>query len=138
MCFFQGWRGQGEQAICHCSSGLSSCLRDKAIYTLVPFLSCLCPVWKRAAELCFSFPAYLKERKKKSGIHGGSLLFSLTLLLLLMLWPLFPCLFVLSWHLSFVQSAALLPGAGPLPASFKPPPFQILSRVPDMFPETVQ
>lgn len=50
---------------------LLSCLHDKALCTLLPFLSCLCPGWKRAAQVWFSFPAYLKEREEKGGICGG-------------------------------------------------------------------
>lgn len=99
-----------------------SCLHDKAVCTLLPFLSGLCPGWKRAAQVCFSFPDYLKERENRKVVFVvGLKLFSLTSLLFLMLWSLFPCLFVLPWHLSFVQSAALLPGAGTLPASFSLP-----------------
>lgn len=44
---------------------LLSCLYDQALCTLLPLLSCLCPGSKRAAQVCFSFPDYLKERKKR-------------------------------------------------------------------------
>lgn len=44
---------------------LLSCLHGEAVFTQLPFLSCLCPGWKRAAQVCFCFPDYLKERKKR-------------------------------------------------------------------------
>lgn len=40
----------------------SSCLHGKAVCSLFPFFSCLCPGWKTAAQVCFSD---LLERKKK-------------------------------------------------------------------------
>lgn len=129
MCFFQG-RGDRENRLLIIIPQvyLLSCLCDSVSLHSppLPFMSVL---WlgpcSWAVCLLPSLPGRKKEKKKK--LYSWWLLIIFTVFPLSFIpWPLFPCLFVtvLSWHLSFMQSAGLLPVAGLLPASCRPCPFQ--------------